>query len=370
MKICHITTVHKPFDTRIYYKECLSLMMAGYDVKIIAPHDKKEIINKIEILPIPKPRNRFYRMFLLPFIALRTALKYEASLYHLHDPELLFIGLILKSLGKKVIYDIHENYFEDILTSDTKEWIPKSFKYIVSNFYKKLEIFIAKKIDALIAATPNIYDNFSKVNNNTIYVCNYPDVEELNKIPTDWSRKENAACYIGRISENRGIFKIIEAISKIDIKLLLAGEFSNKLQRKKVSEMDGWQKVIEFGYVHRGEIINILSKAKVGLVILYPIKSYIESLPIKMFEYLAAGIPVIASNFPLWKKIIEDNHCGICVDPYDVTAIAAAMNWIITHPKESYDMGMRGRELVLKKFNWDTEKIKLLNLYNQLLQTT
>jgi hypothetical protein len=106
---------------------------------------------------------------------------------------------------------------------------------------------------------------------------------------------------------------------------------------------------------------------RVGLVILHPNINYVQSQPVKLFEYMAAGLPVIASDFPLWREIIDGAKCGLLVDPFDVKGIAEAITWLLEHPHEAELMGKRGQEAVYQKFNWNTEADKLIACYNELI---
>ena len=103
-----------------------------------------------------------------------------------------------------------------------------------------------------------------------------------------------------------------------------------------------------------------------GLVTFYPLPNHVDAQPNKMFEYMSSGLPVIASNFPLWKKIIEGNKCGLCVDPLDPAAIAKAIDYIVSHPDEARAMGENGKRAVYEKYNWGVESEKLISLYRSL----
>ena len=107
----------------------------------------------------------------------------------------------------------------------------------------------------------------------------------------------------------------------------------------------------------------MLNQSKIGIVTLHPKENYLESLPIKMFEYMHAGIPVIASNFPLWQEILTENKCGICVDPFNLDQIAEAIKYLLNNEEDARIMGINGREAVTKKYNWENEVKKLENIY-------
>jgi glycosyltransferase involved in cell wall biosynthesis len=160
---------------------------------------------------------------------------------------------------------------------------------------------------------------------------------------------------------------MVESIGMTDYHLLLAGKFASSAERDIVINKTGWERVIELGHVNRSGVKEVLAKSMAGLVVLHPIINYIDALPVKMFEYMAAGIPAIASNFPLWREIVEGNNCGICVDPLNVNEIADAMNWIFNNPYEAMKMGENGRRAVENKYNWEQEAIKLRKIYEGLL---
>jgi glycosyltransferase involved in cell wall biosynthesis len=217
-------------------------------------------------------------------------------------------------------------------------------------------------MSCIITSTPHIRERFLKINNNTIEVCNYPILEEFS-VQSDWLKKNSEICYVGAITEIRGINEIIEAISKCNVRLNLAGNYTPVNLREELIKKEGWKKVNEYGFVGREEIANILSSSKIGLVTLYPQSNYLDSLPIKLFEYMIAGIPVIASDFPLWRKIIEEENCGICVNPKDPDKISEAINMLTSDDTLAYNMGQNGRKAALEKYNWKIEEKKLLYIY-------
>jgi glycosyltransferase involved in cell wall biosynthesis len=363
-KICHLTSVHKYTDTRIYLKECQSTVAEGYEIHLIAPEAPNRTLDGVHLHSVKKGLgNRFLRMTKTVSAVYKEAREVNADVYQFHDPELIPVGLLLKSKGKRVIYDVHEDVPRQILS---KHWIPKVFRIVFSRLFELIENFAVKRFDGVVTATPFINKRFSSLCKNSVNVNNYPILSELKLPSLDWSRKERTVCYVGGITNIRGIFEMVEAVGLVNVKLLLGGSFSKENERTKTIQMDGWSSVDELGFLQRTQVVETYQRSMAGLVVLHPTRNYVDSLPVKMFEYLASGIPVIASDFPLWKDIIETNRCGICVDPLNPGEIAKAIQVIVEKPNEAKKMGINGKRAVEKKYNWELESKKLMTLYERI----
>lgn len=366
IKICHLTSAHPPYDIRIFHKECVSLAEFGYNVFLICAGAKNETKNGVNILGVKKNNSRFARMLITVWRVYKKALELDAELYHFHDPELMLVALLLKQKGKKVIYDVHEDLPRQILG---KHWINKYLRKTISYLIENIENIVSRRLDYIIVATPFIRKRFLELNNKCVDICNYPITKGEGFGSTNWEDKKNELCYIGLITKNRGIVNILRAIEDTPYRLNLAGKYSPESLRNELAEMRGWTNVNEFNYVGREKIMEILSNSKVGIVTLHPQINYLDSLPIKMYEYMLAGIPVIASDFPLWKGIIEGNNCGMCVEPTNPKAIAEAIQYIIDNTERAKEMGNNGLKSVTEKYNWEREKVKLFDLYNQIFNS-
>lgn len=366
IKVCILTSVHPPFDVRIFHKEAKSLVKAGYDVTLIAPHDKEEIVDSVKIVNLQKPRNRIERMTKTVWSAYRKAVQVDAVIYHFHDPELIPIALRLKRMGKIVIFDSHEDVPKQLLG---KPYLNKPAKIILSRCLELYEKYSCRRFDAIVAATPFIRDKFLKINPNTVDINNFPIIGELANGQVDWNIKQNHVCYVGGIGTTRGIEEMVKAMAlvKTPARLQLGGQFSEKATEARITALPSWEKVDALGYLDRKAVRDVLARSMAGLVTLHPIVNYIDALPVKMFEYMVAGIPVIASNFSLWREIIEGNKCGLCVDPLNPSEIAKAIDYILTHPEEAQRMGENGLKAVKEQYNWSIEEKKLLAFYEQLL---
>jgi len=364
MKICHFTSAHPSNDVRIFEKECSSLANAGFNVYLVAAGDSDKTENGVNIVSVkPEKQGRLYRMRRFAKLIFRKALELNADIYHFHDPELLRFAKKLKRAGKIVIYDIHEDLPRSILS---KPYLKKWMRKIISFFVEKYENRIASITTCNITATPHIESRFKKINKETYSIYNFPEFNIDNPL-VSFDKKGGHVCYIGGLSEIRGIHEILKAIAISDSRLILAGMAESTTIAEEIEKSVSEGKTIFKGKVSRSEVNNILSESKAGLVTFLPEPNHINAQPNKMFEYMAAGIPVIASNFPLWQTIISENKCGICVDPKDVKAIAEAINYVTTHDDEAQQMGINGRKAVEEKYNWKVEEKKLINLYHKLI---
>ena len=364
ISICHLTSVHKDGDVRIFHKECLSLVEAGYRVSLIIPNTYTRIEKDVKIISFEAPKgNRLTRMTKTVNIVYKMAIEVNADIYHFHDPELLRIAKKLKKKGKIVIYDIHEDLPRQLLS---KPYLNKHLRGFISKRVERYENNVARKLDYLCAATPFIRDRFLLINSNTIDINNFPILKEL-LIDFPYDKKEgNNICYVGGIEPNRGIKELIQSLESTNVKLLLAGNFSSITFKEEVCKLSSWKQVNEMGFLTRKGVRDIYMKSKIGIVTLHPLPNYLDALAVKMFEYMAGGIPIIASNFPLWKTIIEDNNAGICVDPLNAEEISDAINYLVSNPKKAKEMGENGKKMVIEKYNWDNEKKKLIDLYKSL----
>jgi len=372
-RVVHISTVHSADDTRILFKEASSLAEAGYIVDLIAPYKESVKINNVRITAIPRSNTRLERITKSATRALKIALQKDADIYHFHDPELIPYAYYLKRVRrKKVIFDIHEDVPAQIMS---KEWIPNLLKAPVRSMTFYTISHAIKTFDGVIFAEPIALKKMNiAAQDKVIVVQNYPNIKEMEfiqSISTEYANRPYKVAYLGGISTIRGANEMVDAIAEVDAKwnakLVLGGKFTPASLRDQLRRRRGWANVDYKGWLSREEVIEVLAQARAGLVTLHPEPNYIEAYPVKMFEYMAAGIPVIASDFPLWRQILHEIGAGILVDPLDPSSIASAIEWIFRNPEEAKAMGVRGQTAVRELYNWDNEKRKLLALYKEVL---
>ena len=360
MKVCHFTSAHSKEDSRIFFKECVSLANAGYDVYMVGYGGDYEKSGVHMVGAGEKPRGRFDRMFRFTGAVCKTALGLDCDIYHFHDPELLPYALRLKRAGKTVIFDSHEDVPAVIMS---REWIPAPLRRLVSRTYKTFETYVVKRLDAVVAATPHIERQFHGRARKAVTVRNYP-LLQTDRIPRDHRERTLQLGYTGvRVSPDRGAAQMVQAASAAKARLDAYGEVKPAELRKELEQMDPEGCVTFHGLVPFEELQQQMENMKIGLLVEHPTQNGVNALCIKMFEYMLHGMALIVSDFPLWREIVSEADCGICVDPFDVGAIAEAITELTEHPDRTAEMGMNGYQAVVGRYNWKTEEKKLLALY-------
>lgn len=363
-KVCHMTSAHGAEDVRIFHKECVSLARAGYDVYLVQRGESYEK-NGVHIVGVGEiPASRRKRMTRGARTVYEAALALDADIYHFHDPELLPYGLKLKKKGKKVIFDSHENTAEQI---KEKTWIPNVVRRPLYSGFDRYQKGICRRLDAVISVTPHICDSFRGVAPRVAMVTNYPALKPLPQPETVYPR---SLCFAGGIEEQWCHREIICALSAIeDCTYILCGK-GDSGYLSSLTAMPEWGRVDFLGQVPHEQVHSLLGGCTIGMSILRYSHNTAWKLGTmgnnKIFEEMMAGLPVICTDFTLWREFVERYHCGICVDPSDTNAITAAIRYLLDNPGEAGQMGENGRRAVEKEFNWGVEEKKLLALYEDI----
>lgn len=365
MKICHVTSAHTAYDPRIFLKECCSLAEAGYEVYLVAPNAVEEVRNGVNIIGVPiLNKGRLYRMTRGVSDVYHKVLNIDADVYHLHDPELLRIANKLRKRKKKIIFDSHENVPSQILS---KYWIPKFLRKYIACIYKNFERRTLKKLDAVVSVTPELTERLMRINPKTYQITNYPIIKELFVDERQWGK---SICFAGGIREQwccKVIMKALEELPNIDY--YVAGIVRDDYLQE-ISELKNG---IQFKYVGKlphNEVFPFIQCSTIGMAVHEYSPSVGGNLGTlgntKLFESMEAGIPVICSDFVLWKEIIDKYKCGIYVSPERPREITDAIKHLLDHPEEAKQMGNNGRRAVLEEYNWNTQKAVLIRMYKDL----
>jgi glycosyltransferase involved in cell wall biosynthesis len=360
VRVVHLTSSHAPDDVRIFLKECRSLAQAGNEVHLVAPNAEEEerdgvAVHGFDLPGGPRPvriARRLWRVW-------RVARRIEADVCQFHEPELVPVALLLQLGGARTVYDVHEEHVNALAYSP----LPMGGRRFG---FRLLEALARKKCHAFVAATPAIARQFPPA--RTIEVRNYPVLEEFQDASADRGPGGNPV-YIGMITQARGLLEMVEAIRSVrhpEARLILLGGFDSPETERVAKALPGWERVEYQGQVSRERVRERLAEASVGIVVFHPERDHVGALPNKLFEYMAAGLPLIASDFPLWRELLDPVGCAVHVDPLDPAQLAVAIDDLLESKERAREMGFRGREAVHERLNWAQEFPKLLELYVRL----
>lgn len=365
------SSVHNWMDTRIWNKEIASLVENGKKIEYyaIGSEQRKCTVPGVEIhlLDEGSKKDRPKRWSYL----FQQALKSKAKFYHFHDPELLYVAKKIKKYKPDavIIYDMHEYFYGQL---STKDWIPKLIRKPLAKIVKYFERKWMKACDGAIFAEQSYQQYFNNYQGETIEILNYPIW-----IPKIDIGKASVftLIYVGDITEDRNIYGMIEIVRLLkernteQFQLKLIGSMSGTIQekvQKMITEYELSEEVSYYGRLPYTEIWDHNFSAHVGLCLLKPIPNYKNSMATKLYEYMAAELPIIASDFPLWTSLIENHYCGHTVDPTNYDKIVELIEQLWKEEHLAIQLGKNGRESFEKNYNWENEKNKLIKFYDSL----
>ena len=364
VRVAHLTSVHPRTDTRVFLKECRSLVQAGFEVFLIVADGRgSETREGVQIVDVgPRSGGRAGRALVTAGRVFAAARRLKADIYHFHDPELLPWGVLLRCSGGKVVYDAHEHLSDDV---HAKRYLPVALRPAVSLIAGSCELLAVRALSAVVAATPYILERFRRRPALTAGVYNFPLAEELLR-PRSWGARDAQACFVGGIGYDRGIRELALAATMCRSRIVVAGPLWDGLTPQSVLAIPGWDRISYRGVLGRAEVADLMGASRVGIVTFLPNVGHVNALPNKLFEYMSAGIAVVASDFPHWRDIVSARGCGLCVNPRDPAAIAAAVDRLAEDETFGAACGRNGAEAVAREYNWNTQAAKLVDLYRRL----
>jgi len=376
IRVCMITTDHPVLDTRIFYKEALSLKKAGYDVWVVGGSNSYEhkMVREIDVIGLKKGRGLIANPILWMALA-KEATKVDAAIYHCHEPESFLVALYLRIFkGKMIIYDIHE-YHLDIMRVAR---IP--LKIFLAFMLFLVEPLFCRYTCAIITADEGISRRYARFCDNVVSVFNFPTSDVFDRTDLQMVRGRYSGrfmvVYVGGMTEDRGILESIKAVHRAsivhpEIKLLLIGGFrSPEFKNACLEYIERHQlhdKVELLGHIPHDEVPKYIVASDIGIALFHPTKRLMKtSYPLKLFEYMICGKPVIVSDLPAMKKVIEEARCGLFVNPMDIEDVSRAIGYAVEHPEELSAMSRRAKEAINTKYNWEKMGKVLVEVYQKI----
>lgn len=417
-----MTSAHPPLDARIFYKEACSLRKADYEVVLIAPYPgqrqtgtptpsasgasgnagdaknrapesisrggypKEETVDGIRIRYVPPFRGRAQRILNLKTIY-QMALDEQADAYHFHDPDLIFTGLTLqKKLGKPVFYDVHEYYADSL---KTRYWLPAPLRKTAAAVFDRIEKSAARQFAGILTVNHHMENLFKKYNPVGASLFNFPLQEQFKfeRPEGDFTgvgtfeaqampgKTNPVILYLGGINKERGLEVILEAMPLVrekhpDAICKLVGPIDLGGISERFVPMESWLErgnVQVLGKVPYSQVPEIMRNAHIALVPLLPTLNYQKAIPVKLIEYMAAGLPVVGSRFGYIEQILKEDDCGRLAEPGDPQSLAKEICALIENPTQALNYAQNGWDAFHNKYSWESEEKKLLAVYEQVL---
>lgn len=371
-RVCHISTVHIQTDVRIFVRECGSLAAAGYEVHLVIDAPEEKVINGIHVHPIPRFRSRIARMVVAPWLALRAALQTKSHIYHYHDPELIWLGFVLRwVLQKNVVFDIHESVYRQV---SSKKYLPGPLGPLAGTAYRLLERLLTFGQTKIVANAGSVGDY-----TNPVLVQNYPRPFEIESASTRFEQDAvPLLVYVGAVHELRGSMQYLELARRLaesgrKFEMQIIGRTGTidleSRMRQKIKQYGLEDCVTIAGRQDWQVAMQTISEATIGLCLLRPVPNYTTCLATKIIEYMMLGTPVLASDFDCWRPYVEGERVGRMVDPLNVDAIYQTCIEMLDDVEELKAMSQRGPVAVREKYTWDQEFQKLDECYQKILGT-
>lgn len=364
-RVVHLSAVHRAEDPRLFHRECATLHDAGFDVHLVIPHARNETRDGIRIHALPQVRGRYRRFMLWPLLY-RKARALRADVYHFHDPEVIPAAYVLKrATGARMIYDMHEDYragrgLEGFLLRALERWCFRWVDHVVISDAVYAEITDPSPVPTTLIA------NYFKPPDASI------------EFPTRASGEPFTLAYTGVMSKDRGLFNLLDLAcaiqqARLDWRIELTGICYVDCYRKRadrvigcqglegVVKRTGWNR-----YVPWPKLLARCTEAHVGLVLWNARSGQMRKIPTKFYEYLHCGLPILCSDFPLWRQFVKKHECGAVVPPGDVrVALQMLRRWAET--PDLYQRLSKAAQEAALKYRWQPMGERLIRLYRQLL---
>jgi len=342
---------------------CRGLSRRNWEVSLVAPNVPAQTVDGVRVVGVRVPTSRILRALVGGYRVIVAACAIDADLYHIHDPELLLWKWIFTVRKRPVVYDMHE-YVPGAIS--TRRWVAPRLRKVLAVTWAVFERMALRR--SLVILAEASYSKHYTWLRNAVTILNMPDTETLLDISE--AEKIDSVIYVGRVSAARGSCQMLEAMDElrrrgVAVSLDIVGPIAER-HKQELTEMlhrRGLECVTLHGYMKPLQAWQLAKRSVAGLAVLSPEPNYIESFPTKMFEYMALGLPVVVSNFPLYRAVVDSSECGICVDPRDASALADAIERLMKDRPYARRLGANGRSAIQARYRWDRELDALEGFY-------
>ena len=353
MRVVVGTIVHHPADARIYHRQIRALLDAGHHVTYIAPVNSKNFSSErygpqLQVIPVPRAVGRRRLGALLAARQKLARHSARADLILIHDPELL-LALPPRRRRPPAVWDVHE---DTAAALGTKPWLPGPLRSAAALATRTAERGAERRVH-LILAEQGYVPRFRRphpVVPNTTYV---PETAPPPAPPGEDQR----VVYLGHLSPDRGVGEMIELAGLLrphGITVELIGP-ADARARAQIEPAQAEGLIRWAGFVPNDQAMPMVDGALAGLSLLRDEPNFRHSLPTKVVEYMARGVPVVTTPLPAAAELATRHECGFVVPFGDTRAAADAVLELAADAPLRAKMGSRGHEAALKSLGWPAD---------------
>ena len=374
-RILVITSIHPDFDGRIWKHAC-SLAAAGCEVRLVCPWRvrDREVRDGVELWPFPRVERRLLRPLLIPLhIARRTASSLSwADIVHFHDVDIL-PWMAVVSLVRPVVYDIHENYPDEMLVRD---WIPRRLRRPLYHTVRISESFLAGVIRNCVLVVPAQDARFSGGRLNIIHIRNYATRRLLATVRDDYSARTPTVVFTGAHHDNNGSLLLLEIAARarerrLDFRFLMTDRFaSERFRRRFMAEIERLNlsdRVVIRPYLAAHEIMSLLNEGTIAISPNLRVGAQEKAIPTKLFEYMAAGLPIVTSNLPNQTEFVGAAKAGILAKPEQPETFVDALAQLASDGAYARQLGLNGQRAFIERYCWESQMPGLIAFYDAIL---
>ena len=374
-RICIVTSIHPDYDKRVW-RHAKSLVASGAEVHLICPWDIpcRSVIDGVHIISFERVQGRKSRLFKLPYRMAPLILKTirHVDLLHFHDIDLLPMMMLARFI-RPIVYDVHENYPDEMLV---RYWVPDLLRKPLYWLVRSGQYLASLVIRNIVLVVPAQERDFPKRFVRKTIVRNYGSTALLEQVSGDYPSRARRIAFIGSQYPENGTFLVLEIAtclkaSGVEVEILCSDRFSSKVLRaeflRRVQALGIERHITLVPNVPAPEIMDILNQARIGLLVNLRVPKQEKALPTRLFEYMAAGLPVVASDLPLIVHYVSDANCGLLAKPEDPQSFSSAIARLLDDEKMAMNMGRSGQHAFIDRFSWESQIPGLLSFYDKIL---
>ncbi|CAL9537747.1 hypothetical protein SUDANB121_04191 [Nocardiopsis dassonvillei] len=342
------TVVHHPEDARILHRQIRALLDAGHTVTYVAPFRECGVTpwNELRSVDVPRASGRERLSALRAARAVLAEQAPKADLLLFHDPELL---LALPSARPVTVWDVHEDTAASILT---KPWVPRPFRRPLGMLVRSFERRSERRMKLLLAEE-GYRSRFRRP---------HPVVPNTTEVPEEPARPpgDDRVVYLGHVSLARGAREMIELgrlLRPHGVRVEIIGGADAGV-RPLLREAQQEDALTWYGFVPNDRALRMCAGAMAGLSLLHDTPNYRHSMPTKVVEYMAHGLPVVTSPSPVAAKLVAERPegpAGLVVPFRDPAATAEAVLRLRADEGLRARLARTGHRIAQTSYHWPVQ---------------